>query len=200
MCTQRLFSLSALIAFVLYGLLVTHSSALRTRRPSHPPINNPSGTTIRWIRLCAVQRCTRVPGYPAKIRSTRTSFGSSRVTQAACANITTNMLRNHPSRARTTQQNFVRAIGLSSDQAGHIFARRFNAPPGLWNMFPVSMATNNGVMSSVESQIAGIVRANGRFKTEVCVRFRYGATGLRPVTIFMSSRNRGGTTVWSFNN
>lgn len=158
------------------------------------PVANPSAATINFARYCALNACTKAPNYPADINVSNT------VTTAACANITMGHLKSHPQGTGQKQRDFVHRIGLSSDHAGHIFARRFNAPPDLWNMFPVVSVTNNSPMKSAESQIAKIVKAHGTAITEVCVAFRYNAGSQRPVSVVMSAKDSTSTTVWDFSN
>lgn len=176
------------IIFALFSFFLTVVIAFEA------PIPNPTVNTINFVRYCALNTCSPVSNYPARIRT------SGRVTTAACANINSSRLRNHPRRTGNTQRNFVRSIGLPTDFAGHIFARRFDAPPDLWNMFPVNSRTNNSPMKSAESQIARIVGANGTLGTEICVRFMYNTGSLRPAIIYMSAKTSTSTTVWQFSN
>ena len=86
-----------------------------------------------------------------------------------------------------------RGLGLDTDDAGHIIAKRLGGSGDVDNVFPQDSHINRGQFKAFEAKIADAVKTYG--SVDISIQLKYGKGGTRPTYIIYSYTTPNGDTV-----
>lgn len=82
-----------------------------------------------------------------------------------------------------------RGMGNSTDDAGHLLARRLGGSGGVDNVFPQNLSVNRGAYRVFEGQVANMAHTHG--SVDVSIQFHYHGNSTRPHMITYTATSIG---------